>query len=112
MATRNVTVVLDNQKNMVATWADLDGTDDGVPIRMAQYSDKTVQFISSAGTCTIQGSNNGTTWSTLNDVNGVDLAAMVSGAIAAIAESPLFIRPLVAGPATDGVVIIVGSPKL
>lgn len=109
MATRDVTVEIDNQGTMIATWADLDGTDDGAPIRMGRFPDKTVQFTSGAGTVTIQGSNDGTNWSTLNDVNGVDLAALASGAIAAIAESPLFIRPLVAGPATNGKVVIVGS---
>ncbi len=109
MATRDVTVEIKNQGVMVATWADLDGTDDGKPVIFGFYNDKTVQFTSGAGTVTIQGSNDGTNWSTLNDVNGVDLSALATGSMATIAEAPLYVRPVVAGPATNGKVIIVGS---
>lgn len=80
------------------TWEGIVGSaDDGASVRVVQYGDKTVHIVGSAGTggqITIQGSNDGgTTWTTLHDAQGNDLAAMIPGTIELIAESPIEIRP-------------------
>lgn len=71
---------------------------DGSRIRCPQYTDKTVQILGTfdGATCTMQGSNDGSTWFSLTDPQG-NAIAKAAAAGEAIIESPLWIRPLVSG---------------
>jgi hypothetical protein len=97
------------------TWTSLAGADSGSPLDAPHMPDKTVQVIGTAwdgATLVIEGSNDGgTTWTTLNDVEGNALSWTVGAShLAAIQENPLLIRPSTTGgddtTGTDLTVII------
>lgn len=79
-------------------WTPLTSSDlDGEALGMADFQDRTVQVLGTFGgaTVTIQGSNDdGTTWATLTDPLGNNLAFTAAG-MKQITELPQFIRPLV-----------------
>lgn len=87
-------------------------SEDGAPVDLAEFgaAELTVQYIGtfSSATVTMQGSNNGTTWFTLNTprLASVDqtsgAAANVTAALSAagafnILERPRYIRPFMSG---------------
>ena len=87
-------------------------SEDGEPLDLAEFGDAelTVQYVGtfSSATCTMQGSNDGSTWFTLNTprLASVDqssgAAAYVTAALAAVGaftilERPRYIRPLLTG---------------
>ena len=103
------------QKNVVvATWAALVEDEDGNSIDIADHTIKTVQVTGTFAneTVTIQGSNDGSNWATLHDLQDNDLAFTADG-LEAIQECPLYIRPSVGtggGAGTvDVKVVIVGT---
>lgn len=81
-------------------WSALATGDDGLPARLAQAADRTVQIEGTFGgaTCTIQGSLNGSNWHTLKDMQGNDLIFTAAG-IAAVMEATIYTRPVVTGGA-------------
>lgn len=81
-------------------WETVTQADTGAPVKAAQYSDKTVQVVGTFGgtTCTMQGSNDGSTWFSLTDLTGTAIAFTAAGA-KLIAENPLYIRPSCSGGA-------------
>jgi hypothetical protein len=87
-------------------WETLDNTNlDGGPVPFPEWSDRTVQVIGTfdTATVTIQGSlDGGTTWATLTDDQGADLAFTAAG-LEKVAQTTGLIRPLVssAGGSTD-----------
>lgn len=114
MATIPGKLYVDPDRVARAVWETLTETNnDGAPVRMAQYPDRTVSVTGTfgSGSVTIQGSNDGTNWFTLSDHAGAPIAFSDQG-MALIAECPLFIRPLAAnGTSMDIDVIIVGCPR-
>ena len=82
----------------VATWAALAVGDDGTPLPFSQYTDRSVQVfgIFDGATLRIEGSNDGTNWSTLTDPQGNDLLITTSK-IEMVTEASAFIRPIVIG---------------
>lgn len=79
----------------LSTWTALANGQAGDNISAFQFSDKTVQVggtFGVGGSVTIQGSNDGTTWNTLTDLQGNALT-MTASAIEAISENPRYIRP-------------------
>lgn len=114
MATRPVTVSYPGQ-NVRAAWDTItNANSDGEKIAIADYSDKTVQVFGTFGgaTLTIQGSNDGgTTWATLHDAQGTDLAFTAAG-MELIAENPLLIRPLLSGGAGSDVDVFISGVKV
>lgn len=82
----------------VTTWAGLLSNDDGEPLRLAVYSDRTVQVSGSFGgaSVTIGGSNDGETYYALTDTSGNPLT-LTSGALRQVVELPVFIKPRVFG---------------
>ncbi|MCA3247404.1 MAG: hypothetical protein ING29_13105 [Azospirillum sp.] len=103
MATRTPTVtVLDAISNenagaRLVTWSGLLNTDDGAPVELAAFADRSVQVFGSFGTggnCRIQGSNNGTNWATLTDPQGNALN-MSTESLEAISELARYVRPLI-----------------
>ena len=81
------------------------GPNEGAPFN----PDKTFHIFGTwgGGTLVIQGSNDGTNWLTLTDIHS-NAASYTADAIDVIAESPLYVRPLVtAGSGVDLDVILV-----
>lgn len=63
----------------------------GEPLGLSTRSDKTVTITGTATSFALQGSNNGTDWFTLHDI---DMStAITSTGIFTIKENPVFIRP-------------------
>lgn len=112
MATRNNTGFSDQVKNQSSyiTWSGLLNGDDGDAIEIAGAPDKTVTITGTfgvGGTCSIQGSNNGTTWLVLTDPQG-NAITKTADSIEVILESPRFIRPIVtAGDGTTNLTVII-----
>lgn len=122
MATRALTLanrsqfVGDNVR--IGTWTGLTftTTDDGEPMELPGWPDRSVQVIGTlgaGGSVRIQGSNNGTDWAVLTDPQGNDLN-ITSLKIEAITELTRFVRPLITagdGATNLSVIILAGSPK-
>lgn len=82
----------------VTTWAAMQADDDGEPVRLAVYSDRSVQLTGTLGgaSVTIGGSNDGVNYHALNDPQGNALT-LSAAALRQIVELPLFIKPKVFG---------------
>ena len=88
----------------VYTWPGMANGDDGQPVELPWYADRTVQVVGTygaGGKARIEGSLNGTDWATLSDPQGADLdISSVSQSIATVTELTRYIRPSV--PTGDG----------
>ena len=82
----------------VTTWDGLLADDDGEPVRLAVYSDRSIQVTGTFGgaSVTIGGSNDGVTYHALNDPQGNTLA-LTSASLRQIVELPVFLKPRVFG---------------
>jgi hypothetical protein len=95
----------DDQSLILASWANLNGANNvGTPVLFAQWADRSVQLTGcfNTGTVVIEGSNDGTNYSNLSDMNGNAVAFTAAG-LRQIVEAPLYARPRVVanGAATD-----------
>lgn len=82
-------------------WTALTNTDfDGVQIMSVEWADRCIQVDGTFGgaTITIQGSNDGATWYTLNNVQGTALTFTAAG-MKQVVEVPQWIRPSLSGGA-------------
>ena len=104
IAWEHVTTPVTGQGLKLVRWAGLGASDTGQPFVVAQYSDKTVQWVSTGGSgITIQGSldssvdsagnPNTTDWETLNDPQGNAMSAVTADKIENILEHCYQIRP-------------------
>lgn len=82
----------------VTTWAGMSANDDGEPVRLAVYSDRSIQVsgVFGGASVTIGGSNDGETYHALTDTQG-DPLTLTAGALKQIIELPVFIKPRVFG---------------
>lgn len=82
----------------VTTWDAMAQNDDGEPVRLAVYSDRSIQLIGTFGgaSVTIGGSNDGINYHALNDTSGSPLT-LTDAALKQIVELPVFIKPRVFG---------------
>lgn len=82
----------------VTTWAGLLADDDGEPVRLAVYSDRSIQIAGDFGgaSVTIGGSNDGITYHALTSTDGEPLA-LTAAVLKQIVELPVFIKPRVFG---------------
>lgn len=82
--------------------------DTGVPIEFGEHMDMTVQITGTFGSATIviQGSNDGTTYTTLTDPQG-NAISKTSAAIETIAECPRFVRPSSSGGTGTAVDVVI-----
>lgn len=99
MATRTPTITPHIQNSPVTSvvWTGLLNGDDGSPIDWVGYSDRSVQFTGTFGTggsIQMEGSNDGTNWGILNDLQGSQIVKTATG-IEGIAEVPRYVRPKV-----------------
>jgi hypothetical protein len=101
-----VTGTIDRQANVAtAKWVLASG-DTGKGLAMADYPDRTVQAIGTGTTVTVEGSNDGTTWTALNDTTGTAIS-LSSGDFAVILENPAYVRAVAAS--AGATVIIIGA---
>lgn len=97
----------------VTTWSPLLASDDGAPVRLAVYSDRSVQVSGTFGgaSVTIGGSNDGETYHALSDTSGNPLT-LTSGALRQIVELPIFIKPRVfGGDGTTNLKVVLSGRK-
>ena len=78
-------------------WLALLNGNDGTPLIIDRRTDRSVQVsgtFGAGGTLVIEGSNDGTNYFTLNDLQGVALS-FTSARLEGISEVPLWVRPKV-----------------
>ena len=82
----------------VTTWSSMLKDDDGGPVRLAVYSDRSIQLTGTFGgaSVTIGGSNDGITYHALSTPAGDALTLSAAG-LYQILELPVFIKPRVFG---------------
>jgi hypothetical protein len=82
----------------VTTWAGMLADDDGEPVRLAVFSDRSIQVTGEFGgaSITIGGSNDGVTYHALTSTDGAPLT-LAAAALKQIVELPIFIKPRVFG---------------
>ena len=82
----------------VTTWGAMAADDDGEPVRLAVYSDRSIQVAGTFGgaSVTIGGSNDGETYHALTDAQGNALT-LTAGALKAVIELPIYLKPRVFG---------------
>lgn len=102
-----------SQDVAVTTWSPLQADDDGVPVRLAVYSDRSVQIAGtfSGASVTIGGSNDGVTYHALTGTDGQPLT-LTAGALRQVVELPVFIKPRVfGGDAQTNINVILAGRK-
>jgi hypothetical protein len=82
----------------VTTWSGLAAADDGESVRLAVYSDRSIQVLGTFGgaSITIGGSNDGVTFHALTDTSGTALT-LTADCLKQIVELPVFLKPRVFG---------------
>lgn len=85
-------------KAWTVVWTGLDGDDNGEALEMPDFSNRSVQFTGTFDSATIvlQGSNDGSNWVTLQDLEGAAIS-MTSAGLVSIMEDTRYIRPSVSG---------------
>lgn len=118
MATRAPTTAFPFETSLdvaVTTWSGLLANDDGEPVRLAVYSDRSIQIAGNFGgaSITIGGSNDGVEYHALTDAQGNPLTLTATG-LKQIIELPVFIKPRVFGGngSTDLKVILAGRKSI
>lgn len=114
MATINPTFTRINgtDESLLWTWPSLlTATTDGAPIEFAQHADLCWQAVGAnwgSATLTIQGSNDGTNWFTLNKVAGSTATTFTADGGQTTIERPRYVRPKLttAGTAADVTVTV------
>lgn len=101
MAVRDGKVAMQDDKTVIVTWTGLLNGDTGKPVNIARFPDKTIQVtgtFGAGGDVDMQGSNLTTpVWGQLHDAPGGTIISIGDNLPLTIAESPLLIRPDVAG---------------
>ncbi len=90
----------------LVTWVGLDSDDSGAPVELVDFPDRTVTIEGTfgvGGSCTLQGSNDGTNYYALTDPQGNAITKTAAG-MELVTEVPRFMRPLVtAGDVTTAI---------
>lgn len=84
-------------ESCVVSWTGLLNGDDGAPIQLGAYSDRSVQFTGTfgvGGTIVLEGSNDGTNYVVLTDPQGNGISK-TSASIEAVSEPSRYVRPRV-----------------
>jgi hypothetical protein len=92
----------------VFAWTGLDLDDSGIQIECVDYVDRTVAITGTfgvGGSVTLQGSNDGSNWFALTDMQANAITKTAAG-MELVMEAPLYIRPLVtAGDGTTSLTV-------
>lgn len=99
MATINATFtrgMVNDDSVVMVSWTPLTEADTATPVEMTEYADRCVQVggTFNGGTVVIEGSNDGVTYFTLNDVQASAISK-TAAALEQIAEVPRYTRPRV-----------------
>lgn len=97
----------------VTTWSPLQADDDGVPVRLAVYSDRSIQVTGTFGgaSVTIGGSNDGITYHALSSTDGQALT-LTAAALKQIVELPIWIKPRIfGGDGTTNLTVILSGRR-
>lgn len=90
----------------VCKWEGLDSDDSGAPLQMPAFSDRSIQFtgtFGAGGTVSLEGSNDGTNYEILQDIEGAAIT-LTSAGIRSVLELTRYIRPHVtAGDGTTDI---------
>lgn len=94
-------------------WETMGDADTGSSVEAPDYPDKTVTVTGTfaSATVVIQGSNDGSTWATLNDFGGTALSYTSASGVILIRENPLFIRASTSGGSGTDVDVIIAAAK-
>ena len=98
MATRAVTVTDNNMRSATITWSGLLNGDDGAPVELADYADRSIQVQGTPGAAPnirIEGSNDGANYVVLTDPQGTALNITAAGVIEQVEEITRYLRPRV-----------------
>ena len=117
MATVTVAKAALTQRDAVIyIWETLTAGDDGSPVELPNFSDKTVQIGAAGGstdggaTIVLEGTNEAdpatAEWFTLTDPQGNAISATTSSILETVTENPRWIRPNVTGGATVDIDVI------
>lgn len=113
MATRDANVTYGpggHRQCVLAQWSGLLSGDEGAPVEIPGWADRSVQIQATFGdgTVTLQGSNDGTNYHPLTDPQGNNIAK-TANALEQVTELPRFIKPTFSGTTgTAGVVTVFG----
>lgn len=94
-------------ESFVATWTGITDADTVTPLELGAFSDRSVQVTgvgSPAATVTIAGSNDGTNYVTLYDLQG-SLLSFTAAGLKGIAEATRYIKPVITGGTGESVVV-------
>lgn len=118
MATRTGLLVKGDGQIVTASWSGLlqSSSDVGSALHLGNIEGATCQLggtLGTGGAVTMQGSNDGTNWGTLQDPAGNAIVMDAIGEMFVIANRPLYIRPNVTAGngSTNLSVIVVGMRK-
>lgn len=106
MATINPTIqkdfISDDGSVVLATWTPVTESDTCQAVEFSQYPDRCMQVVGTFGgaTAILQGSNDGTNWFPIKNVQGTALSMAAAGGQQA-AEGPRFMRPSASGGAAQ-----------
>ena len=94
-------------------WETMGNADTGTSVKCADYPDKTVDVIGTFGgaTVTLQGSMDDSTWSTMVDSTGTNLAFTAASTLKLIRDNPLFIRAITSGGTGTDIDVIIAAAK-
>jgi len=113
MATKAITIneiSVDQYEHNVATWETLANADDGSPFQGPSRKRISVQIggvFGAGGNVIIEGSNDGVTYSTLDDLDGNALATITASGLYQVRDMAEYVRPRVS--AGDGTTAIVAT---
>lgn len=90
-------------------WEALGNADDGEPVGVGYAADITAQAVGtfSSATVVLEGSNDGTNWTTLTVRGGTTAIGLTSAGLKTLNEMPAFIRPKTSGGSETDVDVIV-----
>jgi len=89
--------LVDLQGVRIRVWANMANGDEGDPIILTKYNDRTIQVSGDfgvGGTLALEGSNDGTTWLAMRDVFNAPVTATAAKLIT-LTEVPVYVRPRV-----------------
>ena len=98
--------LLDGNQVMLWAWLAVANGDTGAPVKIANFADMTVTIDGTfgvGGSCTFQGSNDGTNWYALTDPQG-NAITKTAASMEQVTEAPRYVRPSVtAGDGTTAI---------
>ena len=95
----------DGSSRLIAWTGGATADGSGSAVELPEWADNCVHIIGTIGgaTVTIEGSNDGTNWITLNHPGGALSFTSLAAALKQVLERPRYIRPTITGGAATGI---------